>query len=145
MHKELVAAATVLAIIAVPACSSHRTEVNSAAKALSPGAGQLTIGDHDHHSFGDLKCTVENHITTLASSQEAFGITAMLTNIDTPTVKWVRIRGNGFAGSYNQDLGGNAEVTLIGSTYHIAGTASGFKSDHPGRSTSETFVIDAQC
>ena len=51
----------------------------------------------------------------------------------------------GFTGSYNAGLGGNAEVTMAGSTYDITGTADGFATDNPSFRTGGTFAIKVSC
>ncbi|WP_448419803.1 lipoprotein LpqH [Mycolicibacterium sp. XJ1819] len=142
--RTAIFATALLPLIAAAGCSADRSAAD-ALTSLSPGGGKLTIGDRDFHRIHNLKCGVTEHITILESSQEEFEIKAMVSTIDSPTVKWVRLRDDSFAGSYTEDLSGEAEVSFNGAVYRIVGTATGFDGNKPPRPTTEDFVLDALC
>jgi lipoprotein LpqH len=58
----------------------------------------------------------------------------------------VRFRNlDGFTGSYERELQGEATVAMTGPTYHITGAALGFNTAKPTELTAETFTINVSC
>jgi hypothetical protein len=51
----------------------------------------------------------------------------------------------GFTGSYNLDLGGEADVEMTGNTYSITGSADGFDTEKPSFRSQGTFEIKVAC
>ena len=52
---------------------------------------------------------------------------------------------DGFTGSYERELQGEATVTMTGPTYHITGAALGFNTAKQTELTAETFTIKVSC
>jgi hypothetical protein len=69
--------------------------------------------------------------TDISTGSDTSGISALVTTGDDLTAQAVAIRDlAGFTGTYNAGLGEpDAEVTMIGSTFVITGTATGFRTD----------------
>ena len=62
------------------------------------------------------------------------------------TAEFVRLHDlDGFTGSYEQQLQGEADVTMTGPAYHITGAALGFNKATPTRLKAETFTIKVSC
>jgi ipoprotein LpqH len=73
-------------------------------------------------------------------------VSAMLSNANKLKAEFVRLEDlDGFTGSYEHALQGEAAVTMTGPTYHITGAALGFNKSEPTRLKAETFSIKVSC
>jgi len=85
-------------------------------------------------------------MTRIRTGIDSSGVNAMVSNADNLKAKFVRLRDlDGFTGSYEQELQGEATVTMTGPTYHINGAALGFDKETPTRLKAETFTITVSC
>lgn len=85
-------------------------------------------------------------MTRIHTGLDASSVSAMLSNAEKLKVDFVRLDDlNGFTGSYEHALQGEATVTMTGPTYHITGAALGFNKAKPTRLTAETFTIKVSC
>lgn len=113
---------------------------------LPPGTAVITINGKDLGRTDTVQCAQVESLTTIRTGHEASGATVMVSNAHQLAAEFVRIRDlNGFAGSYDRGLQGNATVTLTGSSYSITGAAAGFNITKPSALTTETFAIKVAC
>ena len=141
----IVVAAAVLVIIGAVGCSSPPAPFKAKPGALPAGTAQLIINGEDAGTSVAVVCTTVKDLTTIKIGDGPSAEAAMASNTDRLTVEGVRIHDlNGFTGSYDHGLGGDAQVTLAGATYHISGRAEGFHTGDP-RLTTESFAIAVSC
>ncbi len=113
---------------------------------LVAGTAQITVNDDDLGEFHAVKCTPAGEYLTISTGTDQQGSTVVVSNADGLVAKSVTIHDLGnFTGSFNEGLGGKAEVSLNGATYTISGTAEGFNTDKPSFRSSGTFTIKAAC
>lgn len=132
---------------AAVACSSGQAPAPPAPEgSLVAGTAQITVNDDDLGEFHAVKCTPAGQYLTISTGNDQQGSTVVVSNADGLVAKSVTIRDLGnFTGSFNEGLGGKAEVSLDGATYTITGTADGFATDKPSFRSSGTFTIKAAC
>lgn len=139
------AAAALLAATAV-GCSSGPDQQPLAPGALTPGTASITINDRAVGEVTSVQCTSAGPLMTITTGTETSGSTSVVSNAEGLTAQSVYIRDlGGFTGSYNLDLGGDAEVEMTGNTYSIKGRADGFETEKPSFRTEGTFEIKAAC
>lgn len=127
-------------------CSSAPEQANPAPGTLISGTAQITVNDDDLGEFTSVHCTIAGPLTTITTGNDETGSTATISNEEGLVAKAVSIRNlGGFTGSYNEGLGGEADVELEGNTYTITGTADGFATDQPSFRTTGTFSIKVAC
>ncbi|MDZ4266795.1 MAG: lipoprotein LpqH [Mycobacterium sp.] len=144
-RRTLSAGIAVLAAAAA-GCSSEPPEYQPPPGELIPGTAQVTVNGQDVGTTDTVQCTTTGPLTTIASGDEASGISALIGSEDELVVKEVGIRDlGGFTGSYNAGLGGEATVEMSGRTYAINGTAYGFDTANPSFRTSGSFEIKIAC
>ena len=133
------------ALAAVAGCSSHSAPP-APAGSLTAGTARITVNDDDLGEFHAVQCTTAGPYLTISTGNDQQGSTVVVSNTDGLVAKSVSIRDLGnFTGSFNEGLGGKADVTLDGSTYTITGTADGFATDRASFRSSGTFTIKAAC
>jgi ipoprotein LpqH len=131
--------------IAVAGCSSP-PPAKPQPGTLVVGTAQVTVNDADAGTTHAVQCSAAGSLTTITTGDDQSGVTALVSNEDGLTAESVSIRNvGGFTGSYNAGLGGEANVTMTGRTYAIAGTADGFATDNPSFRANGTFAIKAAC
>ncbi len=145
VKTELRAAATaVLLIGAVAGCSDHAATPRPGV--LPPGTAVLSIDGKDVGTTYSVRCQTIDWITRIHTGIDASGANAMVSNAGKLTAEFVRLHDlDGFTGSYEQQLQGEANVTMTGPTYHITGAALGFNTATPTRLKAETFTIKVSC
>jgi ipoprotein LpqH len=135
-----------IAVTAIAGCSSEPPEYKPAPGALVAGTAQVTINGQDAGTTEAVQCSSVGALTTIDTGDEAAGVTAMVSNSDELIAETVAITNlGGFTGSYNNGLGGTAEVTMTDRTYDITGTADGFATDKPSFRIPGTFAIKVSC
>lgn len=139
-------AVTVLVTTGAASCSSQPAPFKPEPEVLAAGTAQLTVNGEDAGSTEAVLCATTKYLTTIKIGDGSpAAAAAVVSNADRLTVEGVRIHDlHDFTGSYDRGLGGNAQVTLAGSTYHISGTAEGFNAGKPSRTT-ESFAITVSC
>ena len=141
--KVIVGALTAVAVVA---CSSGPDQEPLPAGALVAGTAHITVNGNDLGEFQSVQCTPAGDFLTISTGNDEQGSTALVSNADGLVAKSVAIRDlGGFTGSFNEGLGGKAEVSLKGSTYTIRGSADGFATDKPSFRSDGTFTIKAAC
>lgn len=113
---------------------------------LPPGTAVLSIDGKDVGKTYSVRCETIDWMTKIHTGIDSSGVNAMVSNADTLTAEFVRLHDlDGFTGSYEQQLQGEASVTMTGPTYHITGAALGFNKSEPIRLRAETFTIKVSC
>lgn len=107
------------------------------------GTAQVTVDDTDTGMTYAVSCQQVQTVTTIDTGST----TSVIDIADGLTAKSVEIRDlGGFSGSYWEDLGDDkAQVRMIGPTFLISGTATGFSTENPAARTTETFEIKVAC
>lgn len=134
------------AVLASAGCSSSPPDYHPAPGTLVAGTAQVTVDGQDGGLTRSVQCNATGPLTTITTGDQRSGVTAMISNQEDLIAESVGIRDvAGFTGSYNQGLGGTATVTMTGRTYHISGTADGFRTGNPSFRTSGTFAVQVSC
>jgi hypothetical protein len=139
-----VAVAAVLLAGAAAGCSD--TAASPQPGVLPPGTAVLSVDGKDVGTTYSVRCQSIDWLTRIQTDIAGSSVNAMVSAADTLTADFVRLRDlNGFTGSYEQQLQGEATVTMTGPTYHITGAALGFNKATPTRLKAETFAIKVSC
>ncbi|WP_292975704.1 lipoprotein LpqH [Mycobacterium sp.] len=113
---------------------------------LPPGTAVLSIDGRDVGKTYSVSCQTVDWMTRIHTDLHASKISAMLSNATKLKAEFVRFRDvDGFTGSYEHTLQGEASVTMTGATYHITGAALGFNDAERTRLKAETFTIHVSC
>jgi lipoprotein LpqH len=144
-NRISVAAAAVLVISVAAGCSSG-TAAPPRPGVLAPGTAVLTVSGKDVGTTYAVRCESIDWMTTIKTKLQASGVSAMLSNANRLKAEFVRLHNlDGFTGSYERELQGEANVTMTGPTYHITGAALGFSNAKPHELTAETFTVTVSC
>jgi len=134
------------AVAVLAGCSSDPEQVPPKAGELTAGSAQITVNGNNLGQVHSVTCTPAGALTTMTTGSDSSGSTVVVSNADGLTAKSVSITDlGGFTGSFNEGLGGKADVTLSGATYSITGQADGFRTDKPSYRTTGTFTIKIAC
>jgi ipoprotein LpqH len=143
--KLRVAAAAGLTIAAIAGCSSGKAAAPRPG-VLPPGTAVLSVDGKDVGTTYSVRCESIAWMTKIHTNIDGSSVNAMVSNADKLKAKFVRLHDlDGFTGSYEQQLQGEATVTMTGPTYHIDGAALGFNKAEPTRLQAETFTIKVSC
>jgi lipoprotein LpqH len=113
---------------------------------LPPGTAVLSIDGQDVGKTYSVRCQTIDWMTRIHTDLQAANVSAMLSNADKLKAEFVRFRDlEGFTGSYEHALQGEAKVTMTGATYQITGAALGFNNAEPTRLKAEAFTIKVSC
>jgi lipoprotein LpqH len=113
---------------------------------LPPGTAVLSVDGKDVGKTYSVRCQSIDWMTRIHTDLHAAGISAMVSNANTLRAEFVRLHDlDGFTGSYEHELQGEAKVTMTGPTYHITGAALGFNNATPTRLKAETFALTVSC
>jgi ipoprotein LpqH len=127
-------------------CSSGPEEQPLPPGELAPGTAAITVNGKDLGEVTSVGCVPAGPLMTITTGDETSGSTAVISNADGLVAESVYLRDlGGFTGSYNLDLGGDADVELTGNTYSISGSADGFETAHPSFRTEGTFELKVAC
>jgi ipoprotein LpqH len=139
-----VAAAAALTMAAIAGCSSDKAGPRPGV--LPPGTAVLSVEGKDVGTTYSVRCESIDWMTKIHTSIAGSSVNAMVSNADKLKAKFVRLHDlDGFTGSYEQQLQGEASVTMTEATYHIDGAALGFNKSEPTRLKAETFTIKVSC
>jgi ipoprotein LpqH len=93
-----------------------------------------------------VQCESIDWLRTIKTGDEASGVTVMLSDAKKLVAEFVGFRNvDGFTGSYDRHLQGEAAVAMTGPTYRIAGTAVGYTNAKPTERTTEAFEVRVSC
>jgi hypothetical protein len=143
----VIIAAGALTVGGVAACSSAPApDAQQRSGTLPAGTAKVIINGQDAGTTTDVSCQPAESLTTISTGNQQAGATVLLSSDQALTVQAVDLRNlGGFTGSYNNGLGGKADVELIDRTYKVSGTADGFDSDNPSFRSSGAFSITVAC
>lgn len=132
--------ASVLAVIAgVAACSAPPP-------ALGRHTAQVAIDGRDTGSTYPVSCSQFGWNWKLETLNETPGFTAMFETGDALAANSVQFRDvGGFTGSYWKYTTGDADFRIENGEFVLDGTAVGYTSERPNRTSSATFVITTDC
>ena len=143
-------AALTLIAAAVATCAACSSEPDAAALpdgALAAGTAQITIDGRDGGTTHQVQCSPMGFQTAITTGNDTSGTTALVSAGDDLTADSVAIRDlAGFTGNYNTGLGeADAEVSMVGPTFVISGTATRFRTDAPSFTTDGKFTLRVSC
>lgn len=145
MKIEYLAAAALFVAAGSAGCSSQ-PEPTGLQPGLKPGTAQLTVAGADVGRIKAVQCVPAEDTTSIVIGPEPPVAAATIAHGEGDEVKWVKLRSaNGFTGSFNADLDGEADVELVGSTYQITGVARGFDEGDARRPVTAKFAIEVSC
>ena len=146
MDKRVCVAAAAMLLIGVTAGCSSDQAAPARPGVLPPGTAVLSIDGKDVGKTYSVRCESIEWMTRIHTDLHASGVSAMLSNANKLKAEFVRLEDlDGFTGSYEHALQGEAAVTMTGPTYHITGAALGFNKSEPTRLKAETFSIAVSC
>ena len=132
------------AALLVAGCSSDKAAPKPGV--LPPGTAVLSVDGKDVGKTYLVQCQTIDWMTRIHTGLDASGANAMVSNANKLNAEFVRLHDlDGFTGSYEQELQGEAKVTMTDATYHITGAALGFNKSEPTRLKAETFTISVSC
>jgi ipoprotein LpqH len=106
----------------------------------------LSVDGKDIGTTYSVRCQTIDWMTRIHTDLHASKVSAMLSNADKLKAEFVRFNDvDGFTGSFEHALQGEASVTMTGRTYHITGAALGFNDAERTRLKAETFTIHVSC
>jgi ipoprotein LpqH len=142
--KSLVVAVAVVMIGGV-GCSSHPA-IKPAPGTLPAGTAELSVNGATARVTHSVQCESIEWMRTITTGDEASGVTVMLSNAKKLVAEFVRFHNfDGFTGSYDRHLQGEAVVAMTGPTYRIAGTAVGFAGAKATERTTAPFELRVSC
>jgi lipoprotein LpqH len=113
---------------------------------LPPGTAVLSIDGKDVGKTYSVRCQTIDWMTRIHTGVDKSGAQAMVSNAGKLEAEFVRLHDlDGFTGSYEHELQGEAKVTMTDATYQITGAALGFNKAEPTRPKAETFTIRVSC
>ena len=119
---------------------------NRAPGTLPAGVGELSVNGSTARVTDAVQCEFIEWMRTIRTGDEAAGVTVMLSNVKKLVAEFVRFRDfDGFTGSYDRHLQGEAVVAMTGPTYRIAGTAVGYANTKPTERTTAPFELRVSC
>jgi lipoprotein LpqH len=140
-----IAAAAMLLIGAAAGCSSDKA-APARPGVLPPGTAVLSIDGKDVGKTYSVRCESIGWTTRIDTALQSSGVNAMLSKANKLRAEFVRFQDlDGFTGSYERELQGEAAVTMTGPTYHITGAALGFNHAQRTRLKAETFTVAVSC
>lgn len=123
------------------------TTAVTAAPNLPPGQAQVVIGGGDTGPAGMVDCADAGDTTTITIGEGSAGVTLVLTDEVTPTLKSLGIGDLGGV-SLGYFDGGNDQVPTItrdGSSYRVTGAGSGTDTSDPSNIVDTTYDISVTC
>jgi ipoprotein LpqH len=133
-------------VIGGAGCSSQQAPNKPAPGTLPAGTAELSINGGTARVTDAVECESIEWMRTITTGDEASGVTVMLSNAKKLVAEFVRFRNfDGFTGSYDHRLQGDAALAMTGPTYRIAGTAVGFASTKPTERTAAPFELRVSC
>jgi ipoprotein LpqH len=113
---------------------------------LPPSTAELSVNGSTARVTDAVQCESIEWLKTISTGDEASGVTVMLSGAKKLVAEFVRFRDvDGFTGSYDRHLQGEAAVAMTGPTYRIAGTAVGFAGAKATERTTEPFELRVSC
>jgi len=113
---------------------------------LPTGTAELSVNGSNALVTDAVQCESIEWMRTIRTGNRSSGVTVMLSSANKLLAEFVRFHDfDGFTGSYDRHLQGEAAVAMTGATYRIAGTAVGYADATPTRRTTEPFELRVSC
>ena len=145
MNGRSLVVALAVVVIGSAGCSSQ-TAHKRVSGTLPAGTAELSVNGNTARVTDAVQCESIEWTRTIRTGDEASGVTVMLSNAKKLVAEFVRFRNfDGFTGSYDRHLQGEAAVAMTGPTYRIAGTAVGFASAKATERTTAPFELRVSC
>jgi ipoprotein LpqH len=140
-----VVVAVALVVIGAAGCSSHQA-IKPAPGTLPAGTAELSVAGKPTRVTDAVQCDSTDWLTTIKAGDEASGVIVMVSNAKKLVAEFVRFHNfDGFTGSYDRHLQGEAAVAMRGPTYRITGTAVGYAGAKAFDRTTEPFELRVSC
>lgn len=139
MRNRIVAAAAVLTVAFVGACTSRPPSQIA-------GRASVTVNGNDR-SFHVVKCGQREWTRTIEIGSDFAGAKLVIDESAQPaTVESVHIQNlGGFSGMYSRGGDGDAGMSMTGDKFTVSGTANGYMSAKPGEPATATYKISVAC
>ncbi|MGB8209721.1 MAG: lipoprotein LpqH [Mycobacterium sp.] len=145
MNGRWLVVASAVVIIGAAGCSSH-SAIKAAPGTLPAGTAELSVNGSTTRVTHSVQCEAIDWLRTINTGGHDAGVTVMLSNANKLVAEFVRFHDfDGFTGSYDRHLQGEAAVAMTGPTYCIAGTAVGYADAAPTRRTTAPFELRVSC
>ena len=145
MDVRSVVVAVAAVVIGGAGCASHPA-VKAAPGTLPAGTAELSVDGKPTRVTDAVRCDTTSWLTTIKAGDEASGVLVMVSNAKKLVAEFVRFRDlDGFTGSYDRHLQGEAAVAMTGPTYRIAGTAVGYAGAKAIYATTQPFELRVSC
>jgi ipoprotein LpqH len=145
MDGRSLVVAVAVTMIGCAGCSSHPA-IKPAPGTLPAGTAELSVNGGAARITDAVQCQAIDWLRTINTGDEDSGVTVMLSNANKLVAEFVRFRNfDGFTGSYDRHLQGEAAVAMTGPTYRIAGTAVGFAGAKATERTTRPFELRVSC
>jgi ipoprotein LpqH len=145
VHARSLVVAVAVVAIGVAGCSSPQG-AKPVRGALPAGTAELSLDGGTARVSEAVQCETIAWTKTIKTGDNTWGVNVMLSNAKNLVAEFVRLHNSdGFTGSYDRHLQGEAEVTMTGPTYRIAGTAVGFSGAKAIQRTTEPFELKVSC
>ncbi len=145
MQSRFNAAALALLVVGGLAGCSSPAPASPPPGTLPAGTAKVDLNGADLDTTHSVSCTNIGSLTTIKTGDDKAGTVSSVDNAHGLTVQSAEITNlGGFTGSYWAQLGPTAKVQVIGRTFLMTGSATGFNVDNPIRTT-ETFSITVAC
>lgn len=139
MRTQIVAAAAVLTVTVVGACTSKPpTQLASTAS--------VTVNGNDR-TFHIVKCGQRDWTRTIDIGSDFAGAKLIVDESAQPAiVESVRIQNlGGFSGMFSRGGDGTGDMSMTGDKFTVSGTANGYKTDKPSEPATATYKIYVSC
>ncbi len=145
MNGRSLVVAVAVVMIGGTGCSSHAA-IKPAPGTLPAGTAELSVNGATAQVTDAVQCESIEWLQTIKTGDENSGVTVMLSNAKKLVAEFVRFHNyDGFTGSYDRQLQGEAAVTMTGPSYRIAGTAVGFAGAKATQRTTAPFELRVSC
>lgn len=149
MKYQLVAVLGACAVAGLSGCSNDKcANPGSTTTPQAPSAKVVFDGkEQPQKSAGAITCTTSAGQVNINIGSGTTGVTAVLTDGDSPTVTSVGLSNiDGVLFGYQQGTpGGKASATKDGKKYTITGTATGVDMANPMQPVEKQFEIEVTC
>lgn len=147
-HRARCGVASILAVSTgvLAGCASGPPVQQPVPGELPAGTAVATVNGTTTGKLHDVGCLVTQDRTTLTVGTPDSGLTAVVRQSGGVVVDSVVINGlHGFSGSQWRGLEGDAHGSMVGSTFIIEGTATGWTDEDPSHRAVVPFTLRTTC
>jgi hypothetical protein len=145
-NRFVVIAGTACCAVVAVACSSSQGDPPQPPGSLPGSTAQITINGKSVGTTRAVHCTQDGWTHTIETGDQSSGTRLVVDTGDSVSARSVVLTNVGeFTGSVWENNIGNAEASIIGTTFRVNGTAEGATTANPNQRASATFEIKANC